>query len=239
MRWIVGDVQGCAREFEKLLRKIKFKRGRDELWSAGDLISRGPDSLATYRIWSDIGGRGVIGNHEANALLIHTGERSRKSAADLETILDAPDADEIFAKLRALPVIAKLESSGDGPDAWLVHAGLRKSWKDVGAAATRLNRGSHKNAWLASDDIRFALNVRCCDPSGELTDHKGPPKSAPKGERPWDSLWHGKGFVVHGHWAWRGYYRKKRTMGLDSGCVHGGPLTAWCQDEDRIVQVTH
>ena len=35
----------------------------------------------------------------------------------------------------------------------------------------------------------------------------------------------------------RGYYRAERTMGLDSGCVYGGTLTAWCQDEDRIVQI--
>jgi bis(5'-nucleosyl)-tetraphosphatase (symmetrical) len=43
--------------------------------------------------------------------------------------------------------------------------------------------------------------------------------------------------VVHGHWAARGYYRGDTTMGLDSGCVYGGSLTAWCQEEDRIVQV--
>lgn len=52
-----------------------------------------------------------------------------------------------------------------------------------------------------------------------------------------DDLYSGDAFIVHGHWARRGYYRGAHTMGLDSGCVYGGPLTAWCQDEDRIVQV--
>jgi bis(5'-nucleosyl)-tetraphosphatase (symmetrical) len=55
--------------------------------------------------------------------------------------------------------------------------------------------------------------------------------------RPWDDLYRGDTLVVHGHWARRGHYRGARTIGLDSGCVYGGKLTAWCQDEDRIVQV--
>jgi bis(5'-nucleosyl)-tetraphosphatase (symmetrical) len=50
-------------------------------------------------------------------------------------------------------------------------------------------------------------------------------------------FYRGESLVVHGHWAMRGYYRDVRTMGLDSGCVYGGSLTAWCQDDDRIVQI--
>ena len=50
MRWIVGDLQGCARELDELLERIAFERGRDELWAVGDLINRGPDSLATLRL---------------------------------------------------------------------------------------------------------------------------------------------------------------------------------------------
>ena len=42
---------------------------------------------------------------------------------------------------------------------------------------------------------------------------------------------------MHGHWASRGLYRSGRVIGLDSGCVYGGGLTAWCADEDRIVRV--
>ena len=63
MRWIVGDVQGCVREVEQLLGAIEFDRTRDQLWSTGDLINRGPDSLATIRLWRALGGRAVIGNH--------------------------------------------------------------------------------------------------------------------------------------------------------------------------------
>ena len=55
MRWVVGDLQGCAREFEALLRAIRFDAGRDELWSVGDLVNRGPESLETLRLWRELG----------------------------------------------------------------------------------------------------------------------------------------------------------------------------------------
>ena len=46
MRWVVGDVQGCARELEALLEAVRFDPARDELVSVGDLVNKGPDSLA-------------------------------------------------------------------------------------------------------------------------------------------------------------------------------------------------
>ena len=70
MRWFIGDLQGCAREFDDLLRKIRFDPQVDEVWCVGDLVNRGPDSLAAVRLWRDIGGHGVVGNHDVYALLV-------------------------------------------------------------------------------------------------------------------------------------------------------------------------
>ena len=67
--------------------------------------------------------------------------------------------------------------------------------------------------------------------------HTGPPDECPAPYRPWDRFYAGPTLVVHGHWARRGYYRDRFAMGLDTGCVYGGVLTAWCQEEDRIVSV--
>ncbi len=237
MRWIVGDVQGCARELEDLLETVRFDPSRDELWAAGDLINRGPDSLATLRLWSSLGGRGVIGNHEVYALQAHAGHWPRKHDT-LDALFAAPDADALLAELRALPALATLPGEGRGwRDLWLVHAGLDPRWLDLPAIAARLGPGEHDEAWLTSDEVAFATRVRCCTADGARSRFDRLPEDCPPPHRAWDSFYTGEALVVHGHWARRGHYRGPRTLGLDSGCVYGGPLTAWCVEEDRTVQV--
>ncbi len=238
MRWIVGDLQGCARELEQLLKAIRFSPSQDELWCAGDLINRGPDSLATLRLWRDLGGRGVLGNHEIYALLARSGRWPRKDDT-LQPLYDAHDADTLFQRLRDLPVLAHLPArdSSLAHGVWLVHGGLHPQWTDLFALAARSNEGAHDDRWLKSDPVSFMTRVRCCTETGERNRFDRQPEDCPAPFRPWDDFYEGEALVVHGHWAWRGHYRGKRTLGLDSGCVYGGPLTAWCMEEDRIVQV--
>ncbi len=236
MRWIVGDIQGCARELETLLKRIHFDPARDELWSAGDLINKGPDSLAVMRLWTAIGGHAVLGNHEVDALVAWTGTKKKKRHT-LDELFAAADADALMDALRRLPILVPLASAGKGPDAWLVHAGLKPRWTDLEDLAARINTEPHDDDWLLGDDVTFATNARCITPAGDLGDHTGPPAECQAPYQPWDVLWTGDDFIVHGHWAARGHYRAARTMGLDSGCVYGRALTAWCQDEDRIVTI--
>ncbi|MFY0534816.1 metallophosphoesterase [Nannocystis pusilla] len=112
MRWFIGDLQGCAREFEDLLRKIRFDPQADELWCLGDLVNRGPDSLAALRLWRDVGGRGVVGNHDVYALLIAAGRWPRKHDT-LGPLLAAPEGPELLARLRAMPALQFL-AAGPG-----------------------------------------------------------------------------------------------------------------------------
>ena len=235
MRWVVGDIQGCVREFEALLREIAFDPTRDELWALGDLINRGPETAATVRLWRDVGGKGVIGNHEVYALCARTGRWPRKED-ELQAFFDAPDADVLLASLRELPLLVYLEGEG-GPDAWLVHGGIHPEWNDLHALARSVQARPHDDDWLDSPEVSFATRVRCCDRRGKRIKWNGPPETCPPTHRPWYSFYGGDTLVVHGHWATHGYYRGSNTMGLDSACVYGGPLTAWCQQEDRVVQV--
>jgi bis(5'-nucleosyl)-tetraphosphatase (symmetrical) len=233
---LVGDVQGCARELDDLLRRIRFEPGRDELWCLGDLVNRGPDSLAALRLWRDVGGRALVGNHDVYALLAHSGSRPRKEDT-LEALFRAPDADELLAHLREQPLLVHLDGRGETGPVWIVHAGLHPSWDDLHQVERRTGAAPHDDTWLQRSEVKFATRVRCCTAEGKRCPHPGPPETCPPPHRPWDDYYRGSVRIVHGHWARRGAYRGPRTIGLDSGCVYGGPLTAWCQDDGRIVQV--
>jgi len=237
MRWLVGDIQGCARELELLLERIRFDPARDEIWSLGDLVNRGADSLAVLRLWRDVGGRAILGNHDVYALRAYDAPRRRRKDT-LDALFAAADGPELLAGLRTHPVLVRLAAAGAKVgDVWIVHAGLHPRWTDLESVAERLNSGERDDGWLSGGDVAFATRARCCTSAGEMHRHTGAPDSCPAPFQPWDSFYRGNELVVHGHWAQRGYYRGARTMGLDTGCVYGGALTAWCHDEDRIVQV--
>jgi hypothetical protein len=42
---VVGDVHGCKKELEKLLKKVEFKEGKDHLILTGDIINKGALTL--------------------------------------------------------------------------------------------------------------------------------------------------------------------------------------------------
>ena len=108
-------------------------------------------------------------------------------------------------------------------DLILVHAGLHPLWD-----AARLQR-------LGPTETHYAINVRYCDADGNRPPDDWPPPGPPY--RPWDDFYQGSKRVVFGHWARRGLVVRPQCVGLDTGCVYGGKLSAWIAEEDRIVQV--
>lgn len=238
LRWIIGDVQGCLRELERLVREIRYDAGQDELWSLGDLVNRGPESLETLRFWRDLGGRAILGNHDVYALLAHSGRVPRKGTDTLDALFGSADGPALLRTLRNAPALVHLPPTGDGVrDVWIVHAGLHPAWTDLADVARRIDSDDHDDDWLECEAVTLATTLRCCTADGRRSRFSGLPADCPAPYRPWDAYYQGRALIVHGHWARRGFYRNERTMGLDSGCVYGGPLTAWCQEEDRIVQV--
>lgn len=66
--YIVGDLHGCIDLLERLLDEVQFNPERDRLFSVGDLIDRGPDSLACLQLLTKPWCYAVQGNHESMLL---------------------------------------------------------------------------------------------------------------------------------------------------------------------------
>src|SRR5690349_23386371 len=95
--YAIGDIQGCGAAFDALLRKLAFRPSRDRLWLVGDLVNRGPDSLAVLRRVMGLGRSVtcVLGNHDLHLLATVAGRRKLSPADTFGDVLEAPDLQEI------------------------------------------------------------------------------------------------------------------------------------------------
>lgn len=228
-RIFIGDVQGCLASLDDLVRTLRLGAG-DRLYCVGDLVNRGPDSAGVLRRVRDLGARVVLGNHDLHLLRIVAGTTRPSPGDRFHDVMNASDRDELMGWLMAQPVI-RVED-----DVIVVHAGLHPAWTELPAVAARLNAAVDRHIHGARDKgIVFATAVRYCDAQARRPASDDPPPGPPF--EPWDHFYHGTRTVVFGHWARRGLVQRPHLRGLDTGCVYGGPLTAWIAEEDRFVQV--
>ena len=107
--------------------------------------------------------------------------------------------------------------------------GVRK-WQDT--------RTGWKRRLLISNIL---TRLRFCDAYGKiLASASGPPGSQPTAYLPWFKHKHRNTrevTVAFGHWAALGLLLKKRLLGLDSGCVWGGRLSALRLEDRALIQV--
>jgi hypothetical protein len=85
--FVIGDVHGCATEFNALLDAVHFNASTDQVILAGDLTSKGPDSIGVIRRAKEIGALCVRGNHDDKIVRLKTFELKRGLGA--MTPLDA------------------------------------------------------------------------------------------------------------------------------------------------------
>jgi len=71
----IGDVHGCIDELQELLRRCDYRPG-DLLVFLGDLVSKGPDSIAVVQMAREIGAFGVRGNHDFEVIRWHQAIKS-------------------------------------------------------------------------------------------------------------------------------------------------------------------
>lgn len=226
-RIFVGDVQGCREELEALLEKVRFDPAADELHPVGDFVNRGPDSRGVLRVCRDLDAGGVLGNHDVHLLRIEAGLHEPGKRDTLDELLAAEDREELCAWLSRRPIVRAWD------DLVLVHAGLSPCWEDPIATLSGLD------PLVESEELAFAISVRYCDAEGQRSKADWPPPPPPM--RPWYRFWPRdpaeRRTVVYGHWARAGLVREAQVLGLDTGCVWGGTLSAWIAEEDRLVSV--
>ncbi len=62
--YVIGDLHGCYDLLERLMDYVAFDKTRDRLFSVGDLIDRGPDSMRCLALLEEPWFYAVKGNHE-------------------------------------------------------------------------------------------------------------------------------------------------------------------------------
>lgn len=256
-RYAVGDLQGCDEELRALLGRLKFSADRDQLWFVGDLVNRGPASLATLRQVHALRDNAavVLGNHDLHLLALACGADRRRSSDTLDEVLAAPDREVLLEWLLTRPL-----AHAQGTDL-MVHAGVVPQWTvaltltlaaEVGAALRRDPRalfehmyGNEPERWderlAGMERLRFVINVltrlRVCTADGRVDlSQKGAPPPSPSQLRPWFEHRHRasrNARVIFGHWSALGLVQRPGVIGLDTGCVWGGALTAFDLDSDR------
>ena len=256
-RHAIGDIQGCCDELRALLTRIGFAADRDRLWFVGDLVNRGPQSLEVLRYVRALGENAIVvlGNHDLHLLAVACGCRPERRSDTLDEILRAPDRDALLEWLATRP-LAHFEA-GD----LLVHAGVVPQWtvettlevaREVELALRSDPRnlfehmyGDEPDRWspdlAGTDRLRFAINVltrvRVCTGDGRINLRlKGKPPAPGSQWLPWFDVQSRRTRdtrVVFGHWSALGLVVRDDVIGLDSGCVWGGQLTAIDLDGSR------
>src|SRR5258708_13314541 len=104
--YAIGDVQGSFDELQALLGAFGFDRAKDSLWFVGDLVNRGPASLATLRFVRDLGDRAltVLGNHDLHLLALAQGSVKAREDDTLGDVIAAPDRDGLLDGWRHRPM---------------------------------------------------------------------------------------------------------------------------------------
>ncbi|MEN3294305.1 MAG: hypothetical protein V7642_3558 [Burkholderiales bacterium] len=260
--YAIGDLQGCKPKLVELLERIQSSSSNPKFIFVGDLVNRGPDSLGTLRLIRSLGARArvLLGNHDLHLLAVAQGIRKPSPSDTLDDILAAPEREELLEWLRH----QRLALFEEGH--LLVHAGVLPQWNaqktmelagEVEAVLRgpdwveflRKMYGNLPDKWddtlQGADRLRCIVNaltrIRYCTTDGrmQLIPTKGVEQPLP-GYMPWFDVPGRKTAdvpVAFGHWSTLGLTVRPNLIGLDTGCLWGGKLSAVCLEDRSVIQV--
>jgi predicted phosphodiesterase len=209
---VIGDIHGCIDELTLMLDRVS-PGANDVVIATGDLVRKGPRPDLCLELWRDRRYLTVIGNNE---------ERLLRSARSLFVRLTLPREDRNVAARRDLvnfiaewPAVIDIPAIG----ATVVHGGLipgmTLSVDTVRRHRADLIRLRYIRRNAAGDWERVAKH-----------DHV-------QTDVLWFDQWQGGRTVLYGHTPVREVRVNKSTIGLDTGCVYGGALSAAIWDRGK------
>lgn len=242
----IGDIHGCIDELHALLKKVKYKPGKDHIVALGDMINKGPDSKAVVDYLMDEGASAVRGNHEDPILqfaeTFDTGADVEKPVVEdikeetTEFQLAKSFTRKQLAWLKSLPIILRIGDIAHHGVIVAVHGGMVPTvpLEDQSAFSVMNMRIIHPKTHVASEKHELKGYV----PWAKYWDKQQ------KSLKHWSDIFSRKKVkhttVVFGHDAKKRLQLRTYAKGLDTSCVKGNQLTAWVvgdYGENEIVQV--
>lgn len=265
MHYAIGDVHGCYNTLLRLLDQINYEPLTDTLWFVGDLVNRGPDSLAVMEFVRQCPPTTVVilGNHDLHFLAVAHAVVAEQAKDTLSGLLKVDNLKEIVNFLRQ----QKLFHYDENLEFAMVHAGVPPQWS-LSQTQQHANEieallqsdklldflqhmyGDQPDIWdeqLSGWDryriiVNYLTRMRFCDKNGKLDlTAKAKLGSQPAGLLPWFDVSRrclAETKIIFGHWAaLQGELKRENCFAIDGGCVWGGTLIALCLETQQRVSV--
>lgn len=223
---IIGDVHGCLNEIKQLLSLVSYDKNKDRLIFLGDIVDRGPNSAGCVSLARTLDAESVMGNHDIKYSKYYKHEKKVKKEKNYKNpmnfnserlkVYESLSKDDL-KWIRDLPYKIYLKEI----DTLLVHAGVSNKFpplfqpkkhyiycrfldKETGNL-TKLNKDYSKpnNSFFWTDEYCYATNIVY---GHQVVDLKNPR-------------------VITNE-------AGGTTIGIDTGCVYGGHLTALIIEKD-------
>lgn len=223
---IIGDIHGCLDEFKDLVKALELGED-DTVTCLGDFMDKGPDPLGCVHFAREQGFASIKGNHE---------ERHWKWRHNVAR--EATDPGYKNA-MRPFHTDDELRENGELTQADLDWFKSLPYYLEVAPGFIAVHGGLLPGLPLDEQPLDKIVRARWLDATGKPinTDYaaKDP---VPKGGILWTQLYDGPHNVIYGHEAHSLTVPRvdvglngARCYGIDTGCVHGGRLTALVLDE--------
>lgn len=229
---VIGDVHGCADEYNQLLNLIP-----DDFYIAqvGDLIHKGPYSSECVDLSRMFVDYQILGNHEVNQLRWFEHEATRgnkKNPMKQHVYYEECDLTEAqVSYLKSCPWFIPLNKVS------LVHGGLPDSnYQFMNLQLIMIGSFTYQEV-REVDKVKAAMPLgftRYVNPAGRPV-HYGQETYK---DHFWAQSYRGDwGHIVFGHQPFERVERFKHATGIDTGCVYGGALTALLLEDGKQVDI--